>query len=325
MIDFKRLLVAVSIGGLGALIFIGVNFIGDNDDRLVTGDLSSKLSPTPLVTAKVTPTPKGDRQVTKGDKVVEKVTPTPEVTPRATQPPMPSKTTLPTPEPTPTPTPVPTERPTPTPEITPTPTPTPTPAPDITPTPEPTPEITPTPEPTPEITPTPEATPAPDAHVVINEIAWMGTAASYTDEWLELYNPGNEDIDLANWVLAAADDSPYITLEGVIPAGGYYLLEKTDDNTVSNIMADLVYKSAYLNNTCEVLGLYNGSGELVDSVGCFDDGWFAGDNTEKATMERISPYLDGLDKDSWKSNTFGRNGLDADGSQINGTPFFENS
>ena len=312
MIDFKKLLMAAFIGVLGAAIFIGVNFIGDNGDRLVTGELSSKLSPTPLVTAKVTPIPKGGRQVTKGGTILIKVSPTAKVTPRATQPPMPSKTTTPTPKPTSTPTPTPTKQPTPTP------TPRITPIPTLTPT--PTPEITPTPEQTPEIT----ATPNPDVHVVINEIAWMGTFASHTDEWIELYNPGGE-IDLTGWVLVAEDDGPNIMLEGIIPAGGYYLLEKTDDNTISNITANLVYKGSLLENSGEVLGLYDGSGELVDSVGSYDDGWFAGDNAEKLTMERISPYADGLDKNSWKSNNLGRDAQDADGSQINGTPFFENS
>jgi hypothetical protein len=155
----------------------------------------------------------------------------------------------------------------------------------------------------------------------------MGTGASSNDEWIELYNPGDEDIDLTGWLLVSSDENgPNISLEKIISAGGYFLLERTDDTTVSNIEANIIYTGALSNPpSCEVLGLYNGAGELVDSTGCYDDGWFAGDNGEKTTMERISPYADGLDKNSWKSNNLGRDAQDANGSQINGTPFFENS
>ena len=34
--------------------------------------------------------------------------------------------------------------------------------------------------------------------VVINEIAWMGTAASTYDEWIELYNTG---LRVSEWVI----------------------------------------------------------------------------------------------------------------------------
>ena len=63
--------------------------------------------------------------------------------------------------------------------------------------------------------------------VVISEIAWMGTTTSSYDEWIEPYsNNTGSAIDLTNWTLGAADDTPSITLMGTIPAGGYYLLER---------------------------------------------------------------------------------------------------
>ena len=41
--------------------------------------------------------------------------------------------------------------------------------------------------------------------VIISEIAWGGTAAAPTHEWIELYNPGGLPVDLAGWRLAADD------------------------------------------------------------------------------------------------------------------------
>jgi len=91
--------------------------------------------------------------------------------------------------------------------------------------------------------------------VVINEIAWAGTAASYYDEWIELYNNAEHKIDLAGWVLRADDGIPSIQLAGVVSARGYYLLERVDDTTVSNVPADQIYAGA-LENGGEALSLY---------------------------------------------------------------------
>jgi hypothetical protein len=122
------------------------------------------------------------------------------------------------------------------------------------------------------------------ANVVINEIAWMGTSVSYNDEWIELYNNGSV-INLEGWVLKADDGSPEINLSGIIPEKGFYLLERTNDETIPGITADLIYKGA-LGNNGENLKLYNNSGNLIDQVISLE-GWLAGDNSTKQTMEKI--------------------------------------
>ncbi|MDP2864212.1 MAG: lamin tail domain-containing protein [bacterium] len=122
-------------------------------------------------------------------------------------------------------------------------------------------------------------------NVVINEIAWMGTTNSANDEWVELYNNTDNSINLDGWQLITQDGTPKITLSGIIPANGFYLLERTDDETVPGISADLIYKGA-LGNNGENLKLYDSSGNLIiDEVNC-QDGWPAGDNDTKQTMER---------------------------------------
>lgn len=93
--------------------------------------------------------------------------------------------------------------------------------------------------------------------VVINEIGWSGTLASPFDEWIELYNPGNKAIDLSNWVLKSEDDSPKIVFNSgsIIHANDYFLIERSDDNTISNISADLVasFGSGGLNDSGKYL------------------------------------------------------------------------
>lgn len=133
--------------------------------------------------------------------------------------------------------------------------------------------------------------------VVINEVAWMGTDVSYNDEWIELYNTTDSTISLEGWTLNATDGSPQISLSGSIAAGGHYILERTNDDTLSDVTADHIYTGS-LSNSGEALELSDGSG-VIDSV----DAWYAGDNSTKATMERIDPQMSGTDSSNWKTAT----------------------
>jgi len=160
--------------------------------------------------------------------------------------------------------------------------------------------------------------------VVINEIAWMGTAASYYDEWIELYNNTSSTISLTNWTLSGADGTPNITLSGSIGPYSYFLLERSDDNTVSDITADQIYTGA-LDNTGEDLSIKDSSGDLIDRVDC-SDGWFAGDNTSKISMERKDPTAGGSTSTNWNNNDgITTNGLDANGDLLTATPKARNS
>ena len=160
--------------------------------------------------------------------------------------------------------------------------------------------------------------------VVINEVAWSGTAASSSDEWLELFNPGDTAVDLTGWTLTDGGDVN-VALHGTLPAGGFYLLERTDDSTVSDIAADLIY-SGGLSNSGEALLLRNPAGEVVDTANGDGGAWPAGTGVPAyASMERIDPHTPDTDA-NWASNDgITRNGHDANGNPINGTPRQANS
>jgi hypothetical protein len=137
--------------------------------------------------------------------------------------------------------------------------------------------------------------------VAINEIAWMGTASSANDEWIELYNNTKNNLNLEGWILKSEDGSPEIKLTGVITASGFYLLERTDDNTIPEIAADLIYKGA-LNNSGENLKLYDNLNNIIDEVDC-GGGWFAGiGKLEYKTMERINSLISGNQSSNWQTS-----------------------
>ena len=160
------------------------------------------------------------------------------------------------------------------------------------------------------------------ASVHINEVAWMGTTNSANDEWIELYNSGPDTVDLSGWTLSANDGSPTINLEGSISGNGYFLLERTDDSSVSTVDADQIYSGA-LGNDGEVLTLTDSSGSVQDTVN-HSGGWLGGDNTTKDTMQYDgsgwitaaptprSQNISGSNADSENDNTTGGNSHDSD-------------
>jgi len=153
--------------------------------------------------------------------------------------------------------------------------------------------------------------------VVINEIAWMGTETNSSDEWVELYNNTNQDINLAEWGLYEAGGTTLIeSLTGVIKEKSYYLIERTDDTTISDIPASQEPSSwgGYgLKNSGEHLQLLDNNSQVIDEVNC-SESWFAGDNKTKKTMEKISPSLPGNGSSNWQTSQ-----------NAGGTPKDENS
>jgi len=155
-------------------------------------------------------------------------------------------------------------------------------------------------------TPTPSRTSTPGicgvgatpTSVIINEIAWAGTASSSStsDEWIELYNPTANPVNLTGWVLKAVDGTPNIVLNATIPANGYYLLERgdtsTDDTSVSDVPANQIYTGNDLSNSGEILQLYNSSSICVDTANSNGGGWPAGSSTTLGSMERRAVVTD---------------------------------
>lgn len=164
--------------------------------------------------------------------------------------------------------------------------------------------------------------------IIINEIAWEGTAASANDEWIELYNPSNAAINITGWTLKSNSGSLDITLSGTISAGGYFLLEREDNSTVSDVNADQIYAGGSLNllsDIGEVLTLRDSLAHFIDTANNNGGPWPKGSNSgNRGTMERVGTSTES--DTTWVTNLGNpKNGKDTNNGLIYGTPRKANS
>jgi len=147
----------------------------------------------------------------------------------------------------------------------------------------------------------------------INEIAWMGVPVVGVDskqewryEWLELQSTKESSITLDGWsVELYRQDELYFTipLVGSIPANGYFLIGASDK--IPDVDVNYKNLSGKLVNSGMSVILKNDTGEIIDE-GDAKEGWQAGDNASKRTMEK--------EKDTWHTSV-----------NVGGTPRGQNS
>ncbi|MDE2144506.1 MAG: lamin tail domain-containing protein, partial [Patescibacteria group bacterium] len=122
--------------------------------------------------------------------------------------------------------------------------------------------------------------------VIFNEVAWMGSVNSANDEWIELRNISNSAVDISGWHVLSGDGHIKAILpeRAVISPSGFYLLERTNTNSIPGVTADFAYTGSLVNTGTD-LKLFDNNCALVDSVSGAN-GWLAGDSSSRRTMER---------------------------------------
>ncbi len=170
---------------------------------------------------------------------------------------------------------------------------------------------TPTPPPTPIPTATRFATPTPVGYktpepgggsLVINEVAWGGSALDSSAQWIELYNSGNQSVSLSGWTVSNSTAFWTVNLTGSVGAGEYYVLYA---GTKPDGKGDLAY-SQQMNASGDRLSLLDSTLTPMDEVNC-SGGWFAGGSG--VSMERKNPSTSGNTASNWaaSSNQSGTN------------------
>ena len=141
-------------------------------------------------------------------------------------------------------------------------------------------------------------------HPVISEIQ-IGGETVY-DEFIELYNPNNSEINLENWDIkkktkSGSESNILNNIEGIIPAYSYFLIaprancgeSKTEKCYQGNILADDEYTTNMFLAADNTVLLYDHNGNLIDKIGWGEASDFESEavmnNPEnKQSLERIN-------------------------------------
>jgi hypothetical protein len=147
------------------------------------------------------------------------------------------------------------------------------------------------------------------AQVIINEIAWMGIPIDGVDEkqwwryeFLELYNAGEQEVSLQGWKVELRNGEVLeftILLYGVLPAKEYFLVAASDK--ISGVNVNYATLSGKFKNSGQRVVLKDSAGVVVEELDA-QQGWFAGDNDLKLTMERRFFDRPAADSENWGSS-----------------------
>jgi hypothetical protein len=114
----------------------------------------------------------------------------------------------------------------------------------------------------------PAAASASVAHLLITENMANPTAVSDTyGEWIELYNPTLQSVDLDGILLSDDGSNSHVISAGgslLINPGDYFVMARSDDPLNNGgFNADYVYSNFSLGNTSDQIVFSDGSGELL--------------------------------------------------------------
>ncbi len=101
--------------------------------------------------------------------------------------------------------------------------------------------------------------------VVINEVAWAGTKASFAHEWIELYNNLTHTVPLTGWQMVISGTG-VILLDGAIGPQSYFLIQRNADTFSSGVVADNTVAFPALSNSGVALTLVDTQARLVDTL-----------------------------------------------------------
>jgi len=145
-----------------------------------------------------------------------------------------------------------------------------------------------------------------DNGIVINEINYNSSLNLDSEDWVELYNPTSESIEISLWEFRD-EGNIFIIPENVILNPGDYLVLCKDLNmftnqfpNISNTIGDFDFG---LNGGGERIRLFDINGLLIDEVEYDDNSpWPIEADGYGPTLELIDAFLDNTIAENWNTS-----------------------
>ena len=146
------------------------------------------------------------------------------------------------------------------------------------------------------------------SNIVINEINYNSIDDFDPGDWVELYNIGEDSVDLSRWVFSDELDShTYLFPNNTVLDSNEYLVLCGDVTAflkifpaVNNFIGSFYFG---LSGKGELIRLFDADGNLIDSVQYSDDlPWPEEADGEGSTLSLINPTYNNIYPHSWKAS-----------------------
>ena len=139
--------------------------------------------------------------------------------------------------------------------------------------------------------------------LVINEINYRSSDTFNPDDWIEIYNPKAEPIDISNWELRDENDANvFIIPDGTQIQGNGFLVFVKDESDFVSMFPNIPFigELGYGLGRADSVRLYNSDGNIIDGVSYDSEApWPSCADETGNTLELIEPNLDNSLPENW--------------------------
>lgn len=141
--------------------------------------------------------------------------------------------------------------------------------------------------------------------VIINEIMYKSLKAFDTDDWIELYNPGDVDLNISGWLLRDDNNTRHFAFPAntIIKKRDFLVIVGSKNKFakvhpgVENYFGSFTFGFG----TDDMVRIYNANLQLIDSVKYSNKSpWYPEADGLGPSLELISPELDNSKAQSWR-------------------------
>ncbi len=146
-------------------------------------------------------------------------------------------------------------------------------------------------------------------NIVINEINYNSSESFDSGDWIELYNPTDEEINIGGWYFSDSDDAHkfYFPSETILGVNQYIVLVE-NENAFTSLFPDVnnyISEVGFgLSGSGEFMKIVDTNGQIIDSL-TYDDKtpWPEEPDGNGATLELFDALLDNSLGENWRAST----------------------